>query len=498
MPIPGILTMETHVGAAPLPPAPSPEAPEDSTTGSSGDPRRGEVPEEEHTDAGPSVALGEALLEGSAPVPDQASTLAVPSRLPSEAPDATLPLPSDLGVEDPGETLSLPTALADGPLADGGEATLGLPSDLASAVDRAPLSTPVPEEGADTLATPSRLTSETATSQPLASRPRPPVRSPGARIAEGSERRRPRRGDAEERSPAPALTTPLSADMEEALASELDETTDAEGHRRTQAARARQVEPPEDTDAEHRRPVGAGAEAGARHRARVHPEEVPGATSGYAEQPEEDTDAGPRHRAAANTGGRGGAARPVVRAAAFEAEDDEAVDDDPEADNARYDEPEADDGLEEDADFAEDRADPETYARPRQLGRARPLPIGSTRFDGLFDAKARRFTRRDLWLAGVAGAAVALVLALLVSVVSGPTGSGMILVEVVGVAPSKTTVRLAGKELPRALHFPVRAAAPLGEIEIELSAEGYRPAKHLVRLTQPGEVAELRTSLEPL
>lgn len=501
MPIPGILTMETHVGAAPLPPAPSPDAPEDSTTGSSGDPRRGEAEGEEHTDAGPSVALGDALLEGSAPLPDQGSTLAVPSRLPSDPPDATLPLPSDLGVEDPGETLSMPTALADGPLEDGGDATLGLPADLSSAVDRERLSTPVPTEGADTLATPSRLTSETATSQPLASpRARPPARSPGARSADGPERRRPRRGDAEERSPAPALTTPLSADMEEALASELDETTDAEGHRRTQAGRARQVEPPEDTDAEHRRPGGAGAEPGARHRSRGHSaEEAFGADRGYAEQPEEDTDAGPRRRAPAVAGGRGGSARSAVGASAdFEPDEDEALRDDPEEDDARYDAPDEDDGLEDDAAYAEDGADPETYARPRQMGRARPLPIGSTRFDGLFDAKARRFTRRDLWLAGVAGAALALVLTLLVSVASGPTGSGMILVEVVGVAPSKTTVRLAGKELPRTLQFPVRATAPLGEVEIELSAEGYRPAKHLVRLTQSGEVAELRTSLEPL
>ena len=458
MPIPGILSMETHVGAAPLPPASASEPSEDSTTGSGGDPRREEPRHRFQDEAVSEPSAGDAELQGGEhPGTDEAATLAIPSRLTLDEPAATLATPSRLAVE---ETLSTPSSLTEeGPDVTRPPSRMRAPGARAGVTSPPP---PDPEVPADTLATPSRITEDTAASHQVATG-RPSARDGGrATAAESPARRRVRREDAELGGPHPVSTPPLPSDLQDV------------------------------TDAAHRRP-GKVAEYGREEAG--HAEEDTDAGRLYAQLPEEDTDAGP-HARASGAAPRAGRMRSGRAGAAGSDADEEAdeVEDDASEDGASG-APEED--WDDDADPS-DEEDPATFSRPQKAGRVRPLPIGTTRFDGLFDAKARRFTRRDLWLAGLAGAALSLVLTLLVSLVSGPTGTGMILVEVVGVSPSKTTVRLQGKTLPAALQFPVRATAPLGEVEVELSAEGYRPAKHLVRLTQPGEVAELRTSLEPL
>ncbi|HLT28580.1 MAG TPA: protein kinase [Myxococcaceae bacterium] len=465
MPIPGILSMETHVGAAPLPPAP--DLSEDSTTGSSGDPRRVGKRAERAVDVRGEHAPEERDAGGD---PEGAATLATPSRLVPDLADATLAGPSRLSPDD-AEELHAPL---EGETPD---ATLPLPSDLSPSAAR-PTSlahpSPIPEDASETLATPSRLL--------------PPERSPDG--PEGAGRRRPRRSVAERGSSQPVATTPLPSAAAGEGAGESEEATDAQGQRRNWAAAAVSGNGPEEvTDAEGRRNrAPRKVRSDGRQEAATPGEDTDAGR--YADLPEEDTDAGPRHRAAETAvRARGARQEPEhlhTHRALHDADDEHGED-----------EAHASFGDDDEAQRI-DAEDPETFTRPQRVGRARPLPIGATRFDGLFDARARRFTRRDLWLAGLAGAGLSLVLTLLVSLISGPRSTGLILVEVVGVPPSKTTVRLQGKELPPVMQFPVRAPAPLGEVEIELSAEGYRPARHLVRLTQPGEVAELRTSLDPL
>ena len=140
----------------------------------------------------------------------------------------------------------------------------------------------------------------------------------------------------------------------------------------------------------------------------------------------------------------------------------------------------------------------ETFQRPRRLAVPRHRGEGRALLAGLFDAKARVHTRRDLWLAAGVGAIAMLVLAVLASIVSGSSRKGTVVVEVFGVPAPMTTIRMDGRTLPTPAQFPVRTEAPLGTVEIELSAAGYRPSTHVVQLSEPGAVAEVRTSLEPL
>ena len=78
----------------------------------------------------------------------------------------------------------------------------------------------------------------------------------------------------------------------------------------------------------------------------------------------------------------------------------------------------------------------------------------------LFDAEELRHSRRDLWLSGLAGVMVALLLTFVGSCLGGPPATGLVVLDVAGAPAHLTTVRVDGEPLPGPLHFPMKAAGP--------------------------------------